>query len=267
MIQLHIDEQVFRLPESMDEMTRAQLTFLSRLVETDAPVQEIKVKMLFFCIDARVMRMKAPGYFRVKTRNKLFALTAGQIADASRAFDYLFTEPDEKGRCFLDIRLTVNPFPVVRLLGKRFTSPAQAMTDITYDQYIYLQTYDVMKEQRPEAIFAMMGCLFRSDMKKFDPEDLNIKRMKMLPERTVILMLWFWTGSCRFVASKFPRIFNGSGSDGGTHNPYDSQQRLLDYVAKADPQKKQAYKRDLLYNVLYSLDYMLETSEKKENHD
>lgn len=258
---LHIGDYTFSLPEKMDEMTRDQLISLSKLVDTDMPIQEIKVKMLFICLGAQVKRMRNPGYFRVKIDKNVFAITAEDVTNASAAFDYLFTEPDKDGRCFLDNRLTVNQYPEIKIRGRKFYGPKPAMTDMIYNQYIYLQTYDVMKEKKPEAIYAWLGCMFRRDKTQFNPDDLNLEYMKRLKPEVVILTIWFWIGSCRYIADKFDRIFSSGEAVKG--NPYDGQQKLLDYIAKADPKKKRAYKQDMLYNILYSLDYMLEQEEKE----
>lgn len=264
MIKLHIENKIYLLPEKMDEMTTDQLISLSRLVSTELPIQEIKVKMLFVCLGAHAKRMKNDGYYRIQIGKDVFGLTVEELTQVSAAFDYLFTEPDKDGRCFFDCRLTVNHFPEVRIRGRKFYGPRQAMTDLLYNQYIYLQTYDVMKEKKPEAVYAWLGCMFLRDKKQFNPEDLNLKHMRRLAPETIILMLWFWIGSCRYIADKFPRIFTDEDGSGGG-NPYDGQQKLLDYIAKADPEKKRQYKQDQLYNILYSLDYLLESEERPQN--
>lgn len=264
MLKLHIDNKTYLLPAKMDEMTKNQLISLSRLVATELPIQEIKVKMLFVCLGAHARRMKNEGYYRIAIGKETVALTTEEVAGASAAFDYLFTDPDKDGRCYFDNRLTVNHFPEIKIHGRKFYAPKQAMTDLLYNQYIYLQTYDVMKEKKPEAVYAWLGCMFIRDKKQFNPEDLNLKYMRRLKPETIILMLWFWIGSCRYIADKFPRIFpDDGGSTGG--NPYDGQQKLLDYIAKADPEKKRQYKQDQLYNILYSLDYLLESEERNQN--
>lgn len=263
MLKLHIDNKTYLLPAKMDEMTTENLVFLSQLVSTDVPIQTIKVKMLFSCLGAYVAKMDNEKYHIVIGKDKYY-MTTEEVAVASTAFDYLFTEPDKDGHCFFDNRLTVNHFPEIKIMGRKFYAPKQAMTDLLYNQYIYLQTYDVMKDKKPEAVYAWLGCMFIRDKKQFNPEDLNLKHMKSLPPETIILMLWFWIGSCRYIAEKFPRIFpNDEGSTGG--NPYDGQQKLLDYIAKADPEKKRQYKQDQLYNILYSLDYLLESEERNQN--
>lgn len=142
---LHIGEFSFPLPESMNEMTTDQLMFIGVGCYGYAH-SEVKVKMLFYCLGAHAKRMKNPGYFRVKIDKNTFALTAEDVTNASTAFDYLYTEPDENDRVFFDNRLTVNHYPTIKIRNVHYYSPMNALEDMVYNQYIYLQTYDVMQK-------------------------------------------------------------------------------------------------------------------------
>ena len=257
---LHIGDFTYPLPESMNEMTTDQLISLSTLVSTDMPIQEVKVKMLFYCLNAQVKKQLDDSSYKIKIGSNKFEFTNEDVTNASAAFDYLYTDPDENDQVFLDNRLTVNHYPKLIIDGIEFHSPMNALENMLYNQYIYLQTYDVMQKKKPSAIYAWLGSMFRRDMKRFNQHDLNIEQMKKIKPEVVVLTLWYWIGSCRFIADKFPRIFNGEVSN---TNPYDGQQKLLNYIAKADPIKTKAYKQDTLYNILYSLDYLLEREEKQ----
>lgn len=77
----------------------------------------------------------------------------------------------------------------------------------------------------------------------------------------IVISMWYWNGSCRYLAEKFPRVFESEESDADGGNPYDGQQRLLDFMTNADASRKEKYKQMNLYDVLYSLDFMLERAE------
>jgi len=266
---LHIENYNYPLPESLNEMTTDQLIFLSKLVDKVIPIQEVKVKMLFCCLGAKVKRMKNAGYYRIRIEKFVFAMTVEQVAEVSGAFDYLFTDPDKEGRCFFDCRLTVNPFPKVKLGYRIIFGPADALTDICYNRYIYLESYHSVMENKPEAVYAFLGCLFtdplakkRTGRNEFDPNNLRLELMQKIKPEVVVLMCWYYLGSIRFIADKFPRIFSGDG-EVSTGSAYDGQQKLIDFIAKGDPAKKRMNKEDNLYDILYSLDYMLEKEEEK----
>jgi hypothetical protein len=259
---LHIENSEYQLPGHLNEMTVPQLVFLSKLVGMEIPIQEIKVKMLFHCLKAKIKRMKNGQFHRISIRNHLFAMTTEQVVVAASAFDYLFTKPDKNGLCFFDNRLTRNPYPEIKIRGRKFIAPAEALTDISYNRYIYLETYNSVMQHKPEAIYTFMACLFRRPNTHFNPDDLNLKYLKRLKPDMIVLMCWFYIGSIRFIADKFPRIFPADGEGGNGESVYDGQMHLLDFMAKADPTKKRLIREDKLYDVLYSLDYMLEEMEK-----
>lgn len=265
MQKIHIDNKIFELPESMNEMTQKQLIFLANLVSEDVPIQDIKVKMLLYCLGARMKRMKVGPYWRVSIKGQIFGFKSAEMVEMSQAFNFLFTEPDADGNCFLDDRLTLPPVDSIKSGRKKLFLPGEALTDCTYNQYIYLQTFDVMKESNPEALYHFLGCMFQEKKKPFNPDNLHTRAVRKLSNEQIILILWYWIGSCRFIADKFPRIFPNADDAGSAGNPYDGQQRLLDFMTKADAAKKEGYKRMKLYDVLYSLDYMLEVEEKNKS--
>ena len=50
---LHIGDFEYQLPEKLNEMNVRELIFLSHLVSLEIPIQEIKIKILFFCLKAK----------------------------------------------------------------------------------------------------------------------------------------------------------------------------------------------------------------------
>ena len=260
-------EHVFPLPGSMDEMTARQLLFLAGLVEEAVPIQDIKTRMLLRCMGARLLPSRPwdGGCYRLRARRRTFRLSADQLARCASAFDYLFIEQDD-GRCYLDTRLTVCPFPSMWLLGRRFCAPDRALYGTVYERYVLLETYFDRMQREPEMALAFLGTLLRPCGERlFDRDRLHLGYMRHVPRRRVVLLAWYFVGSMRFIAGKFPRIFGGGGGagQGGRPSLYDGQQRLLDFIAKADPDKKARMKHTGLYEVLYSLDYLLEEDERQ----
>ena len=259
---IKINDKSFELPEHMNEMTLEQLLFLVKLVSEEVPIQDVKVKMLLFCLKGRMKPMRNPAYFRVRIGGQTYGFSSEQIMQLSGAFDFLFTEPDKNGKSLADIRLSIPPFPIIGNGRKKLFPPGEALTACTYNQYIYLQTYDAMREESPDAVNYFLACLYRPREERFDPENLNIPVVKQLKPEEVMLSLWYWVGSCRAIAEKFPRVFPQSETQQTGGNPYTGHQRLLDFMTKADAAKKEEYKRMKLYDVLFSLEYMLEEKEQ-----
>ena len=256
----------FQLPESMNEMTVKQLEFLAGLVANTDPIQEIKTKMLLFCMGAKLKRLrKKDVLYRIRAKRHTFKLQPEHLLQAVSHFDYLFIE-GQGGNCFLDTRLTVCPVSKIRLAGFwTFYAPAEALTDIVYDRYVFLETYFDRMQEEPAMVYAFLGAMLRPREKQFRKDRLFLGLMRLLHPRKVVLLSWFFIGSIRFIKDKFPKVFpesGGSKDKGGTL--YDDQQRLLDFIAKADPDKKIRMKHTNLYEVLYSLNFIMEEAEKQK---
>ena len=109
----------YLVPGTWDEMTAEQLCFLANILNSKSTAQEAKVKMLLFCLSARIRRYQkanGTGYAVSLPKDRIW-ITAEQLAALSTIFDFLFQET-EKG-IELDIRLTRNPFPVYKGKGAR----------------------------------------------------------------------------------------------------------------------------------------------------
>ena len=242
---LHIGEFKFQLPEMLNEMKVPELVFLSKLISVEIPIQEIKIKILFFCLNAKRLSVDSyqltgsePLHYKIAIGKRKFVMNAENIMMATEAFDYLFTAPDKNGNCFFDNQLTVNPFPELKIGGTKLYSPAEALTDISYNRYIYLETYYSVIRQKPEAALAFLAWLFLERKKEFNPDELNLEKLQKVKPEVVILMCWFYIGSIRFIGDKFPRIFPADSTKTQSGNPFDGQMNLLDLWLKIFPDAK-----------------------------
>ena len=143
------NDQRYRLPlpGTWDEMTAEQLCFLANILNSKSTAQEAKVKMLLFCLSARIRRYQkanGTGYAVSLPKDRIW-ITAEQLAALSTIFDFLFQET-EKG-IELDIRLTRNPFPVYKGKDIELYGPEDGLTNISYGQFIMLQTWQQRMRQ------------------------------------------------------------------------------------------------------------------------
>ena len=74
-----------------------------------------------------------PIHFRIFIEKRKSVLTTEQIMMVAGAFACLFSVSDKNGNCFFDNRLTVNPYPELKIGAKKFYSHAEALTDIPYN--------------------------------------------------------------------------------------------------------------------------------------
>ena len=128
MHRLEIGKRSFDLPGDWNEMTSAQLCFLSVVLTGKCSVQEVKVKMLLYCLNARVCsvhgltsRVNVPGVGRV-------SIDPEEMVYLSSVFDFLFDGND------LTFGLWRNPFPVFKQKRLVLYGPDDGLTNISYGQ-------------------------------------------------------------------------------------------------------------------------------------
>ena len=55
---IQINDNCYRVPESWDELTEKQLSYLVNLTQSDIPIEELKVHMMLYCLNAHVCRYR-----------------------------------------------------------------------------------------------------------------------------------------------------------------------------------------------------------------
>ncbi len=257
MITATIQNKDYLLPQTWNELTNEQLCFLHETVQNETTVQEVKTKILFFCLG---ISYDFRGNMRLD--KKKCPLLTEDIYIASQTFNFLFRE--EENKHYLNIGLTRCPFPTTKELPniENMLGGGDALTDITYGQFIYLLSFDQIRRENEKAKFDFLTCLFRPKDKEFDVEKVDPKQFEKLSAQQIQLLEWYWIGSLEFLADKFPRTFSDGDNNHTSTSIYDSQERLLDMVCDGDIVRKQASKREKLYNVLSTIEYLLE---KREN--
>lgn len=249
------------VPGDWNEMTAEQLCFLAVILTQRCTIQEAKVKMLLFCMGARIR-----GYYRetgvgyaVSLPDLNVNLTPEQLTSLSSVYDFLFCETD-KG-FDLDIQLTRNPFPAYHLKDRTLTGPEDGLTNVSYGQFIMLQSWQQqMKNDFNTALDNFLSVIWKDGNFSIS-EDGPVDLIKEVDRPVKTVMLWFFLGSMRFIQEKFSRVFPGTGdSDGG--DIFDIQQRIVDEMASGDVTKKEQVKHCLLYDALYTLEMAIERDEK-----
>lgn len=229
--------------------------------------------MLLYCLRARVTRhpklSKTLARLKVGTeslrvclriRRKRYWLTPEEVNLMADQMDWLLTEK-EKDYCIQPLR-TVNPCPKLRIRWHRLAGPDDNLFDITFEQYMYLQTYLDALPDDPSKMDSLLACLwhtgraFRIDRLEHDARIIRHLR----PDRKAALY-WFVLGSIGYLADNYPRVFSG-GSGRVQGNVFDSQLRLLDSLAAHDMTKKDEVRRGLFIDALYAMDEQLRIQEE-----
>ena len=102
---------------------------------------------------------------------------------------------------------------------------------------------------------------------RFEPtEDGDPDWLAIVSKDVKMVMLWYYIGSLRFIAEKFPRLFSG-GEAATDENPFAAQQRIIDELAGGDVTKKEQVRRSPLFDVLYTLEMAIERRDKERKEE
>lgn len=249
MIKITINNHDYCVPAEWDEITKHQLLELSKLTRTCKTTMEIQLKFFLTCVGGRVDSQINGGIYILKIGRQKHVLFSDEITALTSVFDYLF-EINENGEMALAPKLTVNHFKTLRSNLKTLQGPNDALDNITYNQFVWLQTYHSFLDARePQYLDELINIIYK--LKNGKQEVKNIKRLDR-DVKTVIL--WYYLGTLSFLSNQFPNVLSGGSSDGQEINVFDNQQRIIDSLAEGDVTKKDQVRNSLLYDALYSME-------------
>ena len=252
---IQINDDLYRVPADWDELTTAQLEYLALISQGEQPVEQFKLLALLYCLGARI-----DGHGKIRIGKKAYALGADSINRMADVMGWTL----ERGKKLykLTCRRTVNPYPKLQVRRQRLIGPDDNLFDITFEQYMYLQTYMDAANTDSAQLNNVLACLWHTGQ-RFDINRLehDARLIHHLRDVTKMVMYWFVLGSIRYLSDSFPRVFNDGGGK-GMGNVFDSQLRLLDSLAAHDMTKKDSVRRGLFLDALYSMDEQLRIQEE-----
>ena len=278
---IQINDDIYKIPGNWDELTPKQLLYLVALTQSNVPVEQVKVYMMLYCLKAHVCRHKKifKEYVRIKIgqesetvrfqiRSRQYSLLPEEISLLADQFNFLIRKVENRlntslRQYLINPELTTNPYPTLRCRLRKFTGPEDQLFDITFAQFMYLQTYLDAMQSDPKKINHLLACLWHRG-KEFDINclDKDAAILQHLPEDKKITMYWYILGSLSCMAEAYPRIFSGEGKSNG--RVFDSQLRLLDSLAQSDMTKKPEIRKGLFLDALYAMDESIRRKEETE---
>lgn len=255
-----IANKKIEVPSAWNELLDAQLRLLACLVMEAYSLQEVKLKLLLFCIGARVRRAneQVSDVWALDLGSKTVFLSAAELEEMGRMLDFLF---DTEGR--LDVRLTRTPFFRLETPRMMLMGPEDGLTNVSYGQFVQAQTLLPLVQADFDSHINDFLCVLWKDL-RFEPtEDGAPEWLYGVPDSEKRVMLWYYIGSMRFIAEKFPRLFSG-GESSTDENPFEAHQRIIDELAGGDVTKKEQVRRSPLFDALYTLEMAIERREKEK---
>lgn len=248
MITVTIDTAEYLLPSAWKDLTKRQLLFLVSLISgAEKSTVEIQTKLLLYCMGATVIHSATVDMYLLKTKQAQHALTPSELTALTDIFDFLFTY-DADSRPSLSPGFMPNHYKRIRVRGTYIYGPNPGLDNLTYDEFVWLQTYLSQLDKNPDAINEVVNVLYktRSGLRR-------IKYARCLPSYIKTIILWFTMGSLTHLQDRFPEVFSGAGGDGPV-NVFDYQQRIIDSLAKGDVTRKDSVRKSLLFDALYTME-------------
>ena len=279
---IQINDDSYKLPENWDELTTKQLLYLVKLTTSDIPVEQVKIYMMLYCLKAHVCRHKKifKEYVQIKIgqesetvrfqiRSHSYFLLPEEISKLADQLSFLIRVEDNRFNpsqksYLINPKLTTNPYPTIHCRLNKFTGPEDQLFDITFEQFMYMQTYlDAMRSDSKK-INHLLACLWhRGQTFDINRLDKDAAILQHLPEDKKMILYWYITGCLSYMADAYPRVFSGEGKSNG--RVFDAQLRLLDSLAQSDMTKKPEIRKGLLIDALYSMDESIRRKEDIDN--
>lgn len=245
-----ISNHDYYVPGEWDEITKQQLIALAKIVRTCGTTMEIQLKFFLSCVGGRVMSQIADGVYILKINGYRHVLFSDEVTALTVAFDWLF-ETNEKGEQSLAPKLTVNHFKELRSGLHLLHGPGDALDNITYNQFVWLQTYhNIITANTPEYLDELINIIYKLKNGK-----QHVKNIRRIDKDVKTVILWYYLGTLNYLSTRFPNVFNASGpSNEADVNVFDNQQRIIDSLAEGDVTKKEKVRESYLYDALYSME-------------
>lgn len=233
------------LPASWDELSTDELEYLASLcIEANASIQEIKVKMVLYVMQACVISAN-PEYLRIDIRGRKVVLSVAKLADIADNFKFLFAD----GR--LCPGLTRSPYPKLKLNRRTYTAIDDLLSDALYEDYMNIIIFSDEMRSYPDAKAKLLASLYRVD---------HFKVFEGLHEEKQMVLFWWVEGCLRYIEKMFPVLFSAPEDSQGKSNNSNvlaSQMTIVDSLSSGDVTKKEAVRKSKLYDTLYSMSYAM----------
>lgn len=257
-----IGKKTIQIPSNWTEFTTSQLELIARISQHAMPVETAKLYVVLNLLGLRITRKVEEDAYRFVWRGRRGIITTDEMARLTAAYDFLFAEVKEKpGTCVLLPSFTADPYPHLTDGLYAWRSPGNLFERVTYDQFVYANTYIAKMSDDPLAMFKLLACLWHR-RKRFDPERIESDAILLskMPRHRQTVMFWYWCGCMAALRRLFPRVFSGSGT--GDDNVFQAQQRIIDALSDGDMTRKQAVREGLLLDAMFSMDESVRKAEE-----
>lgn len=271
MVKIDIGNDSYCIPSTWSELSLRELLYLAKLTQQDIPVQQLKLFMLIYHLNGHISRQKKSmgKDYGLRIKRKTYILTHEELNELSALYDFLLTKIENNaGETRLMITPAIEakiPYPRLIIGLRRLKGPSEYLHNITFEQFMFLQTYLDAMACDPDNINQVIACLYHRN-KYWDARyiDRDASQIKKLSDRKKMIIYWFISSCLQSWAIEYPRIFSSSGGGSMQNGVFDSQQRLLNTLANGDITKKITVRASNIMDAFYVIDEALRQKEEAE---
>jgi hypothetical protein len=277
---ISIGDSKIHIPGNWNELTGEQLISMARIITENAPLDELKLKLLFAFADIHALQRPAvlvndKEHFWIRFKQRKFMVPAQSLAFIMTPFIQFFSEKSEN-EYIVSPNLTRQLLPVIKAGKQTLYGPGDGLSNITLREFIFTETAfsDYLHANDASARDKLIAVLYRPSGKikpcsinftgdireRFNDNiiDSRIKIVADMPDATKKAILWYYEGCKRHIAYLFPNVFREGNGGESTKSAFEGFMTIVDELANNQPADHERVLDVLLYSALNSLNQRIE---------
>jgi hypothetical protein len=273
MKELRINADIYHLPGTWNQLTQAQLFRVCSLSLRNYGHSDFTLKLLLSITGLKVVTKEEKTgddetlFYLQKDKKTICLLSSDDLAEICAKLDFLFEEEEQgdKTRWILSSRLTKNIIGPVETKSGLWHGPSHGITNLKTDEYIRAETsmFQYHKTQDEVYLNKLIATLWRPSALSPSSDDIRIPFddgkveayaaiAALLPGYIKQAIYLFYSGSRRFLASRFPN--SSQGTTGTDKDIFLLFLKMVNGLANNDVTKHEAVRTSYLVDTMICID-------------
>lgn len=278
MHEVKVNDTVLQIPSCWDELTRKQLELVAGLASHSFGKDDFKRCLLFYAAGIQVQHLllrslqdRSENIYQVKLPDGTAAnLSAAQIDEIVKLFDFLFKINEETESISIDSHLTLNLIQKFKVNGTIYYGPAGKLFNITLSEFIHAETNltRFIKTKEVKFLDNLIAILYRPEKNslrlasnqyngdrriafndhKFEKRAYKIRTLN---HTTKIAILYFYQGCQGWYQQQFPHVFKSGGKKADNNLGFLN---LVDALSAGDVTKIEDIRKSYLMDIMVHLE-------------
>lgn len=278
MTKIEIAGKKFNIPESWNEMTRAQLLKVAAIAMDQHSALEFKILVLLALTGWKMAYTSVKWHYRfIIDWKTVVEIQIFQLNELLHQLDFLTKETETRNGkvTFIYSKLYENKILHYGLFFRKY-GPADQLFNITFGEYLAADTYfnRYFETNNQEFLDKLVATLYRPKKKGNRKEikasgdvrepfnshtvESRAKHLQYADPALKTAVLLFYQGCKHALIERFPNVFR---NDGGGRSRYGALS-LVDSLTNGDVTKSESIRSQYLYDVFVHLDNLVEQNER-----